>query len=744
MGRGLKLIVGTLTLVCACSEPSGLTQTIVFIDAEAAARVELASIEVQAVGPSGRREPRVEAEEPRWPVKLVLTPKNGDPRRRFRLEVEVRDADHVVRTALRIESGFVANQTRYARVILRDTCIERPAPACNADEPDCNVWALELDPRDFGRSENGLKTWRVNCVGQGIEPPDQPGENPGTPKPGEAGSAGDPVRPSGTAGDGSSGAGGTAGGPPSIGRSGAAGGCADGYIANAGVCVDIDECETFGKCAEHGRCTNLPGTFQCECEAGFQETSGACTDIDECQTENGGCEGTCTNSIGSVACTCAVGEWLKVDRKTCGQLEAARQISLTGSATPMGPRIALDASGNGLAVMTFSDGTTSSLWTRRFIAGTGWAPSPVRVAIDAAGVPSEPRVALDASGHGVVLWLQTADSNADVWAASYDGTKVGTATRLEQNDNGSAYDPAIRLNSAGEGFATWTQSDGERLRVWVDQLRGGAGWSGAMAVPSTSNEAAFAARLALDDAGNASLVWTQAQAQAIDLSSSSESKPWAATFDAASGRWLLPVPLDDTGSASYVNTQMFGVEGRSVAVWPRFADGRVSIISRTFVPPTGWSDAVAIATDTSEFTALVPSVSLSAAGNGAAVWTQTQGTTIRVLGSRYDGANGTWSEVSTLRMRTGATAPLPQIAVDPAGDGLAVWAEFAGTARSIWVWRLQADGGFAEGAQFRTDETTDPPRNSLAHIAVDAQGNGIAVWDVLSDGSYTVWASRFE
>jgi hypothetical protein len=222
------------------------------------------------------------------------------------------------------------------------------------------------------------------------------------------------------------------------------------------------------------------------------------------------------------------------------------------------------------------------------------------------------------------------------------------------------------------------------------------------------------------------------------------SKPWATTFDAASGRWQLPAPLDDTGSTAFIDTQMFGVEGNSLAVWPRFVEGRVSMISRTFVPATGWSDAVAIATDTSEFTAIRPSLSLSATGSGAAVWTQTQGATIRVLGSRYDGATDSWSEASALRTRMGATAPLPQIAVDPAGDGLAVWAEFAGTARSIWVWRLQADGGFAEGAQFRTDETTDPPRNSMAHIAVDAQGNGIAVWDVLSDGSYTVWASRFE
>ncbi len=745
MGRGLTLLVGTLTLVCACSEPIELTQTVVFIDAEPAARAALASIQVQAIGPTDRREPSVEAEEPHWPVKLVLMPKNGDASRRFTLEIEARDADAQVRSALRIKSGFVANQTRYARVIIRDTCVEQPVPNCEDGDDECGVWTLELSARDFGRSEDGLKTWRANCKGDGVEPPDSTGTNPPETRT-DAGGAGETAPSAGTSGaDGPrpGGSGGAGGGPPSIGpNQTSTGNCTTGFIANLGACIDIDECETFDKCPEHGRCENLPGSFRCVCDPGFQDASGACTDIDECQTANGGCEGACLNSAGSAACSCDVGQWLKVDRKTCGQVQPARQISLAGSTTPMQPRVALDAMGNGLAVMTYSDGTSTGLWTRRYVAATGWAATPTRVSIDAAGVPSEPRVALDATGHGVVMWLQTVDSHADVWAARYDGTTVGAATKLEQDDRGSAYDPAIRLNSGGDGFATWTQSDGEHARIWVNRLRAGTGWSTALPVPSTSTEEAFAARLALDDAGNASLVWTQALI--TDVASTSTFTPWSTTFDAAAARWRAPAPLDDTGSAGFVDTQMFGGEGKSIAVWPRFVDGRVSILSRTFVPATGWSEAVAIAMDTSEFTAILPSVSLSAAGSGAAVWTQTQGSVIRVLGSRYDGAQGSWSEASALRTRTGATAPLPFIAVDPAGDGLAVWAEFAGTARSIWIWRLQADSGFAEGTQFQTDETTDPPRNSMPHVAVDAQGSGIAVWDVLSGGSYTVWASRFE
>jgi hypothetical protein len=700
----------------------------------------LAQIEVQAVGPSDHREPAAKTRDPNWPVKVVLTPKHGDATRRFTLEVRASDADERVRTELRIKSGFLANQTRYGRVVIRDACLEQPK--CEVDNKSCGIYTLTLDAGELSRKEESPRTWRTNCTGDVDKPDDSTTNPPDNTKPGDAGASGSTAATGGSAGDakpgGSGGAGATTAPPQGIGT------CPAGFILDAGKCVDIDECETFGHCAEHGRCDNLQGSYQCLCDPGFQADADACVDVNECQTNNGGCEGTCTNSIGGAFCACGSKEWLKVDRKTCGSIGSSKQISFGNSTIPMQPRIAFDPSGNGLAVWTFSDGSQTSLWTRRFVSGTGWMPSPARIDISDSGTPSEPRVALDATGKGVVVWLQTTDSNADVWAARFDGASVLDAAKIENNDTGSAYDPAIELNSVGDGFATWTQSDGSHARIWVNRFRADMGWSGALAVQTStmSMEEAFAARLALDDAGDASLVWTQAFVDSV--TSTSRFTPWSSRFDAMQGRWRVPSILDDTGSAGFADTQLFGPDGTMIAVWPRYADGRLSIVSRTFAPASGWGEPVAIASATSEFSMILPSVSLSAAGSGAALWTQTQGSTVRVWGSRYDGAMGRWSDATTLRMLTGATVPYPQIAVDPAGDGLAVWSEILGTGRAIWMWRLQGQIGFSEGARLSSDVTADPPANSVPQIAVDAQGNGMAIWDVQNGGTYTVWASRFE
>jgi hypothetical protein len=47
-------------------------------------------------------------------------------------------------------------------------------------------------------------------------------------------------------------------------------------------------------------------------------------------------------------------------------------------------------------------------------------------------------------------------------------------------------------------------------------------------------------------------------------------------------------------------------------------------------------------------------------------------------------------------------------------------------------------------ATLATDVTADPSQNSVAQVAVDAQGNAVAIWDVLERGLYFVSASLFE
>jgi hypothetical protein len=719
-----------LALACACRESDDLAQTVVWIDAEPAAKELMSRVRIQAVGPMNHLEPTVETKKPEWPIKLVLAPKNDDASRRFTLHIEARDADDNRLMTLRFATGFVANQTRYVKVVIHEACVQSPA-TCAIGEA-CNVWSVELAANQLGRKAQDPRKVDATCTSPGDMPP-----------PSDAGTGGTMPTDAGTGGNAGSGPAAGTGGAGSTGQPGI---CTPGYVSKANVCVDIDECATGNPCGDHGRCENAPGNYVCQCDPGYQNASGVCVTIEQCQTNNGGCQGTCEDLPSGVICKCPKNEWLKADRKSCGRFGPAKRVSMTASMQPMSPHFAFDAEGNGLAVWIQSDANTTGVWSRRYIAGTGWGTSAMLMA-DSSGTVSTPRVAMDARGRGVVVWAQTVDSDSDLWAIRYSGQTFGEPGRIDLANTGSAYDPTVELDDNGDGFAVWTQSGGPDSQIWANRFIADTGWEGAQAIATPNDGGAFSPQLAVDAHGNASVAWTESTYAEMDTP---EFSPWAMRFDPATGHWRSAVTLDDNGSAGFPNSQLFGPEGTGLAVWPRMSDGRVSIRASSYAVGIGWGDSINIAAAASELTTVMPRVALSPSGIGAAIWPEFHSAGTEVWANRYDGAANAaiaanqWSGAIQLSSTDSTTAPLPQLAVDPSGNGFAVWSEVRGASRVVKAWRIEADAAATAVMTLSMDMTAEPAMNSDVRIDVDAQGNAIAIWDAFEMGHYTLVSSAFE
>jgi hypothetical protein len=410
------------------------------------------------------------------------------------------------------------------------------------------------------------------------------------------------------------------------------------------------------------------------------------------------------------------------------------------SAQPAQPHFAFDADGNGLAVWIQSDGMTSSVWTRRYTAGVGWAMS-AKLMVNDSGTPSSPRVAMAGKGRGLVVWTQTANSDSDVWAVRSTGMTLGAPGRIDIADMGSAYDPMVALDDNGDGFAVWTQSGGSQSQIWVNHLLAAKGWAGPQAIATPSAGGAFSPQLAIDAHGNASVVWTQSIFVQMGMP---QFKPWAARFDAASGHWHPAVALDDNGSAGFPNSQLFGPDGKVLAVWPRMTSGRVTIRASSYSGGPSWSDSIDVAAEDADWSSVMPNLALSPSGIGAAIWPELHDSETGIWANRYDGAADQWSGATELSVIPSTNSVYPELAVDPTGGGFGVWSENRGTSRVIKAARLQADDGFVGNLTLSMDVTADPPANSQVHIDVDAHGNAMAIWDVWEMGQYSVWASAFE
>ena len=91
--------------------------------------------------------------------------------------------------------------------------------------------------------------------------------------------------------------------------------------------IDINECEAFPRICNNGICINADGSFRCECRAGYRldatgrncvgectvrielftcssDFRSSCADIDECRDRSSCGSGRCTNVVGSFQCDC--------------------------------------------------------------------------------------------------------------------------------------------------------------------------------------------------------------------------------------------------------------------------------------------------------------------------------------------------------------------------------------------------------------------------------------------------------
>ncbi|KAG9347705.1 hypothetical protein JZ751_003718 [Albula glossodonta] len=87
----------------------------------------------------------------------------------------------------------------------------------------------------------------------------------------------------------------------------------------------VEECALNNGNCQHN-CSNLPGTYQCQCGLGYQLALDGhnCTDVNECLALNEMCEQVCTNTDGSFLCSCLPGYQLHIDGHSCVDIDECK------------------------------------------------------------------------------------------------------------------------------------------------------------------------------------------------------------------------------------------------------------------------------------------------------------------------------------------------------------------------------------------------------------------------------------
>ena len=335
------------------------------------------------------------------------------------------------------------------------------------------------------------------------------------------------------------------------------------------------------------------------------------------------------------------------------------------------------------------------------------------------------QIAMDGHGNAVAVWSEEGEAGYSIWSNHFNGSTWANAELIETDDVGDADEPQIAMYGYGKAIAVWQRLDGFRWNIWANRFDGSS-W-GTAELLEMSDATAGDPQIATDGSGNAIAVWDQADVAGGDLR--------ASRFDGFS--WGTPesIETNDTGSTADPQIAMDST-GTAVAVWIQ-ADGfRWNIWANRF-DGSSWGTAELI--ETGDATASDPQIAMDGAGNAVAVWIQSDGTAFSVWANHFDGS--AWGTAAMIETDDTVYLEYPQIAMNDSGDAVAVWEQHAGGSQ-VNIWANHFDGstwGTAERIENSNNRTINP------QIAMDGAGNAIAVWEEqIEVGHRNVWANHFD
>jgi hypothetical protein len=417
------------------------------------------------------------------------------------------------------------------------------------------------------------------------------------------------------------------------------------------------------------------------------------------------------------------------------------QLLELGAADAIAPQIAVDANGNAMAVWMQLESEAVfrfNIWAARYVLGSGWGPA--ELIETGTGSASDPQVAVDASGNAIAVWEQTLGTGEeDVLANRYVvGSGWGQAQPISNlAEVGESNEIQIAMDGAGNAMVVWRQTGSQAenfvQNLWFNRFSVSSGWGLADLVERVPGNV-DSPQIASTPTGTAMAVWLQTGEAGTDNVFSSRYNP--------STGWSAPELLEQDNTGDAFDPQIaLHADGHAMAVWKQVNAGQGNIWANRYTPASGWGAPELIETDPNR--AFTPQIAMDAAGNVVAVWEQDQAKDIfdtNIWANHFDGTR--WGTAQKLETDDISSAGGPQVAVDASGNALAVWAQATSSVpESIWAARYVPGAGWSPPELLEANSSggsRDP------QIAINASGIALAVWGREVNNVGSIFANVFK
>ncbi len=393
----------------------------------------------------------------------------------------------------------------------------------------------------------------------------------------------------------------------------------------------------------------------------------------------------------------------------------ATDLSVPGQSANA-PQVAFDAQGDATAIWARFDGTGYVVQAATRPAGGTWQAA-VDVSAPGPNLP-DPQLAIDPQGDATAVWLRDNGISRVVQAALRPAGGVWQAPVDLSAPGANAQDPGVAVDQNGTAIAAWDRSNGTNRIVQAALRPAGGAWQAPTDLSLPGRDAA-ASQVTVDPQGDAAAVWYRSDGSNTIVQ---------AALRPAGGVWQAPANLSGPGENATAPRVALDPQGNAVAVWSR-SNGTTFVVQASQLPAGGtWQPPVDLSVP--EFGG-DQRVALDPQGNATAVWDRYDGTNF-IVQAALRPAGGTWQAPVDLS-QPGQDASPPQLAVDPRGNAIPIWVRYDGN-----HFIAQAAVHPAAGSWQTPVDLSTPGQSALdPQVAVDPQGDAVAVWD-RSNGTNTI------
>jgi hypothetical protein len=390
-------------------------------------------------------------------------------------------------------------------------------------------------------------------------------------------------------------------------------------------------------------------------------------------------------------------------------------LSAISSASSFSQHVAFDSQGDAIAVWTHSHGSRRTVEGAFRPAGSGtWQAS---IALSAENA-ERPVVAMDPQDNAIAVWERSTGSGSIIESAVRPtSTGVWQAPVPLSREGQTASYPEIAIDPQGNAIAVWVRNYVSESIVEAAVRPAGSGvWQAPIAL-SAGGQSVGEPDVAVDAQGNALVVWRQ-----LGVTETIQ----AAVRPAGSGVWQAPVALSTPGENAILPKVAVDLQGDAVVVWTSNNGGNRIVEATRKQGPSGiWQTPVALSSPTEG--ASEPEVAIDSQGDAVAIWQSSAGANEIIDAASMSAGSGVWqSPIPVSISATSLIGEFPQIAMDPQGDAVAVWDQSNGSDYIVEAAvRSPASGAW----QVPTPLSPAGENSYLPQVAVDPQGNAVAIWE---------------